>query len=52
MKKDVQKVGGSIAVMKRIKHFVPDDILLTIYRAMIHHTLITAPLYGEITLPI
>ena len=35
MKKDVQKVGGSIAVMNRIKHFVPDDILLTIYRAMI-----------------
>ena len=35
VEKTCKKVGGGIAVMKRIKHFVPVDTLQTIYRAMI-----------------
>ena len=35
VEKTCKKVGGSIAVMKRIKPFVPNSTLQTIYKAMI-----------------
>ena len=35
VEKTCKKVGGSIAVMKRIKPFVPNGILQSIYKAMI-----------------
>ena len=35
VKKMCKKVGGSIAVMKRIKPFVPNSTLQTTYKAMI-----------------
>ena len=48
VEKTCKKAGGVIAVMKRIKPFVPDDTLQTIYRAMIQPYFdYCSPLWGN-----
>ena len=48
VEKTCKKVGGGIVVMKRIKPFVPDDTLQTIYRAMIQPYFdYCSPLWGN-----
>ena len=48
VEKTFKKVGGGIAVMKRIKPFVPEDTLQTIYPAMIQPYFdYCSPLWGN-----
>ena len=48
VEKTCKKIGGDIAVMKRIKPLVPDDTLQTIYRVMIQPYFdYCSPLWGN-----
>ena len=48
IEKTCKKVGGSIAIMKRIKPFVPNSTLQTIYKAMRQpYFVYCSPLWGN-----
>jgi hypothetical protein len=48
IEKICKKVGAGIAVMKRIKPFVPIETMRLIYNALYSHILITVLPYGII----